>query len=154
MISATPALSSAPSSVVPSLVTMSWPTRRASSGTWSGSMTSFSSPGSTIRAAGVTLVNDRGDAGARRLGGGVDMGDEPDHRRVRGARERREHVAVLRQLDVVEADLAKLVGEQPREIELLGGARVGRGALLRLRVDADVAEEALEHVGCQLLGER
>ena len=104
--------------------------------------------------AAVILVNDRIDAGAWRLGGGVDMGDEPDHRRVRGARKGREHVAVLRQLDVVEADLAKLAGEQPREIELLGGARIGRGALLRLRVDADVAEESLEHVGCQHLGER
>ena len=82
------------------------------------------------------------------------MRDEPDHRRVRRARKRREDVAVLRQLDVVEADLAQLVGEEPREVELLGGARVARGALLRLRVDADVAEESLEHVRCQLLGER
>ena len=39
MISATPALSSAPSSVVPSLVTMSWPTARASSVCSAGSRT-------------------------------------------------------------------------------------------------------------------
>ena len=48
MISATPALSSAPSSVVPSLVTMSWPTRPTSAGESSESSTWVGSPGSTI----------------------------------------------------------------------------------------------------------
>ena len=37
--------------------------------------------------------------------------------------QRREHVAVLVQLDVGEADLAQLVDEQAREVELLRGAR-------------------------------
>ena len=123
MISATPALSSAPSSVVPSLVTMSWPTRAASAGSSAGSITWLGSPGRTIGAAGVVLVHDRDDARARRLGRRVDVGDQPDHRRPGGARQRREDVAVLGQLDVVEADLAQLVDEQPREIELLRGAR-------------------------------
>ena len=48
MISATPALSSAPSSVVPSLVTMSWPTLAASSVSSAGSITWLGSPGRTI----------------------------------------------------------------------------------------------------------
>ena len=50
MISAIPALSSAPRSVVPSLVTMSCPTRAASSGSFSGSSTWRASPGSAIGA--------------------------------------------------------------------------------------------------------
>ena len=48
MISATPALSSAPRSVVPSLVTMSCPTRAASAGSSAGSRIWLGSPGSTI----------------------------------------------------------------------------------------------------------
>ena len=78
----------------------------------------------------------------------------PITRRAGSARQRREHVAVLAQLDVGEAELAQLVREQPREVELLRGARVGRRALLGLRVDPDVAKEALEHAGGKLGGER
>ncbi len=48
MISATPALSSAPSNVVPLLVTMSWPTRAASAGRSAGSRTWRESPGRVI----------------------------------------------------------------------------------------------------------
>src|SRR6476659_7308112 len=48
MISAIPALSSAPSRVVPSLVTMSWPTRAASAGSAFGSSVCRGSPGRTI----------------------------------------------------------------------------------------------------------
>ena len=49
MISATPALSSAPSRVVPSVVTRSWPTFPFSRGSSSGSSTTLESPGSSMR---------------------------------------------------------------------------------------------------------
>src|SRR6266550_439813 len=96
MISATPALSSAPRSVVPSEVTTSWPIRSAGSG---------------------------------------------------------EDVAVLGQLDVVEAELLQLVPEQARELELPLGARTRVGEVVGLGVDTDVAEEALEGVGLELVGQ-
>ncbi len=48
MISATPALSSAPSSVVPSLVTMSSPRHLASTGESAARITCAGSPGSTM----------------------------------------------------------------------------------------------------------
>ena len=123
MISATPALSSAPSSVVPSLVTMSCPMRTASACSSAGSITWLGSPGSVIAPACVVLVHDRGDAGPRRLGRRVDVGDQADHRRAVGARQGGKDVAVLGQLDVVETDLGELGDEEPGEIELLGGAR-------------------------------
>jgi hypothetical protein len=67
-------------------------------------------------------VDDRRDSGTRRRRRRVDMGDEPDDRGLRdGARHGGDHVAVLRQLDVVEPDLAELVDEEAREVELLGG---------------------------------
>jgi hypothetical protein len=56
--------------------------------------------------------------------------------------------------DVVEFDLLQLLAEQPREIELVLGRRRGVDAVRRLRVDAGVAEEAVEHVRGQLGRER
>ena len=147
MISATPALSSAPSSVVPSLVTMSWPTRAASAGSSAGSSTWLGSPGSTIGAAGVALVDDRRRRPRRATPGVVSTcAISPITGAPARARQRREDVAVLGQLDVVEPELAQLVDEQAREVELLRGARVRRRVLVRLRVDPDVAQEPLEHV--------
>ena len=64
-----------------------------------------------------------GDAGARRLRRRVDVGDQADHGRARRAGKRRDHVAELVQLDVVEPDLSQLVGQDAREVELLRGAR-------------------------------
>ena len=155
MITATPALSSAPRSVVPSLVTMSCPTplrelrhvgrvehlRRIAR--------------QRNRVAGPRAMDDRRDAGARGVGARVDVRDEADGRPVRDrARKGREDVAGLGQLDVREPELAELLDEQPGEVELLGSRRVGRRVELRLRVDHDVAQEALENVLAQLLGER
>ena len=111
-------------------------------------------PGHELTAA-VALVHLRLDALCRRVGAHVHVSAQADCGAGR-ARQRREDVAVPGQLDVVEADLAQLLGEEPREVELLRRARirVGVGTLLRLGVDAYIPEEALEHVGRQLLGER
>ena len=78
------------------------------------------------RLAGVVLVHDRGDAGARRLRCRVDVGDQADHGRARRAGKRRDHVAELVQLDIVEPDLSQLVREDAREVELLRSARERR----------------------------
>ena len=84
------------------------------------------------------------------------MGEQPDRRAAVGpdGGERCEHVAVLGQLDLVEPEPAKLLGEQAREVELPRRARVGRRLARRLRVDPDVAQEALEHVVGKFRGER
>ena len=90
----------------------------------------------------------------RRVGRRVDVGDQTDDRCVGVSWHGREDVAVLGQLDVARAELAQLVREQPRELELLGRARIGLGAVGGLRVDPHVAEEAVERVGGELLRER
>ena len=77
---ATPALSSAPSSVVPSLVTRSWPSLSASPGMSSGSSTCDGSPGSTIGSPSQAAVDDRRDPRAGRRRRRVDVGDQPDRR--------------------------------------------------------------------------
>ena len=147
MISATPALSSAPSSVSPLEVTMSWPSLPASSGIAAGSRT-VSSRGSSIGAAVVGAVDDRLDPGAGRVGARVDVGDEPDDRRVAvdGAGQRGHHVAVVVELGVLEADGPELLDEHPREVEL--ARRAGRSVAVAagLGVDADVALEAIEEI--------
>ena len=45
------------------------------------------------------------------------------------------------------------IGEQPGELELRRRARIGVGLARRLRIDADVAKEALERVVSQLGGD-
>jgi hypothetical protein len=80
---------------------------------------------------------------------------DPDARCVRhGAGKAGEDVAVLGELDVLQADLAQLRHQDPREVELLGAARVGRRRVVGHRVDDDVAEEAREDVLRELLRER
>ena len=125
MISATPALSSAPSSVVPSEVTMSWPTRSARSALVAGESTGAAREHDL--AAVVVAPDLRVDARRGRVRARVDVRDEADGRAVVAADrlERREDVAVLGQLDVGEPEPAELVGEEPREVELLGRARIG-----------------------------
>ena len=73
MISATPALSSAPSNVSPDDVTTSWP---------AGASTTVPPRGSSIGAAGVGAVDDRLDARTGRVRTRVDVGDQPDRRPV------------------------------------------------------------------------
>ena len=106
------------------------------------------------RLASPRLVDDRRDAGADDVRRRVDVGDQPDHRRVDGAGQRREDREAFVQLRVGEPDLAELLDEQAREVELLLGARALSARGGRLRVDADVAEEPLEHVARELLGQR
>jgi hypothetical protein len=108
-------------------------------------------------AAGVGAMDDRLDPRARRVGARVDVGDEPDHRRlaVDGGGKRGHHVAVVVERCVLDADGLQLLDEHPREVELprrTRGAPVGTAA--RLGVDAHVALEAVQEVGGELLGER
>ena len=109
------------------------------------------------RAAGVGAVDDRLDARAGRVGARVDVGDEPDHRRVAvdGAGERGHHVAVVVELGVLEADRLELLDEHAREVELARRARSAPVAVAAgLAVDAHVALEAVQEVGGELLGQR
>ena len=105
-------------------------------------------------AAVVALVHLRVDAGAGHVRRRVDMRDQPDRRRRLDAVERAVDVAVLVEPDVVEPDLLQLVAQHPREVELLLGRGRAVDAGLRLGVDADVAQEALEDVVRELGRER
>ncbi len=105
-------------------------------------------------AAVVAAVNLGVDAGPRHVRRGVDVRDQPDRRHRLGAVERAVDVAVLVEPDVVEPDLLQLVAQEPREVELLLGRRGRRRAGGGLRIDADVAQEALEHVVRELRRER
>jgi hypothetical protein len=96
------------------------------------------------------------DAGAGRVRARVDVGDQPDHRRVAvdGAGERGHHVAVVVELGVLDADGRELLDEHPRQVELARGARGAPVAVAaRLGVDAHVALEAVQEVGGELLGQ-
>ena len=102
----------------------------------------------------VRVVDLRVDAGAAHVRGRVDVRDQPDRGRLLDAGERAVDVAVLVEADVVEPDLLQLVPEEPGEVELLLGRGRGVDAGLRLRVDPDVAKEALEDVVRELRRER
>ena len=93
----------------------------------------------------------RRDAGSAHLARRIDVREERDRRHlvVDGGRERRGHVAVLVDRGVREPDLLELVAEEAQQVELFLRARVRLRLLVGLRVDADVAAEAL---GC-VLGE-
>ena len=107
-------------------------------------------------AAVVVAPDLRIDARRGRVRARVDVRDEADGRAVVAADrlERREDVAVLGQLDVVEPEPAELVGEEPREVELLGRARIGLRRAIGLRVDARIADEPVEDVLGELGGKR
>ena len=144
MISATPALSSAPSSVSPLEVTMSWPTAFASSASRPGSST-VPPRGSSIRDAVVGAVHDRLDARTWRVRTRVDVRDQADRSRP-VAGQRRGDVAVVVQRGVGEPDRQQLLHQQPAELQLSRRTRALLAVALGLGVDADVAQEALQHV--------
>ena len=148
MISAIPALSSAPSSVVPSLVTMSWPTRSASAGSCVG-IEDLPRVARKQRSARPPRPRGRSATTPAPMTSGVvstcAMSPTTGASTVPGKR-REDRVALSFSSASDEPDLAELVDEQPREIELLLGARPLRDAVRPLRVDADVAQEPLEHV--------
>jgi hypothetical protein len=73
-----------------------------------------------------------------------------DVRRAVRGRQRGVDVAVLVDPGVLEPELAQLGGEHPGEIELARRARAAVAAAGGLRVDAGVAQEAVEHVRGQL----
>ena len=60
---------------------------------------------------------------------------------------------MLVQLDVLEPELAALVGEDPQEVELLLRGRGRRRVRVRARVHLGVAQKALERVGGELARE-
>ena len=86
----------------------------------------------------------------------VDVREERDRRHlaVDRRRQRRRHVAVLVDRRVREAELLQLVDKEAQQVELLRRARIALRVLVGLRVDADVAEEALGGVLGELGGER
>ena len=72
----------------------------------------------------VVAVDDRLDAVSRCVGAGVHVRDEADGTGVVARRrQRRRHVPVGVEGDVVEPRRDQLVDKQPREVELTGGAR-------------------------------
>ena len=108
----------------------------------------------------VTLASDeraafiaddaRLDTGGRRVGGGVDVGDEAECGEIlrsgRG-RERRRDVSVMRSLNLATAQLRELGGKLASHVALAGGRRslllvVGIG----LRVNLHVAHESFKDV--------
>ena len=112
-------------------------------------------PGGQLdHAAVVAVVHERVHAGRGHVRRRVDVRDQSDRRRRLDPGQRPVDVAGLVQAHVVEPDLLELVAEQPREVELLLGRRRGRRAVRGLGVDADVAQEALEHVLGELGRER
>ena len=102
--------------------------------------------GQRDRLAVPRAMHDRRHVGPDHVGRRVDVGDQTDRRRAFRSREAREDRGARVQARVGETELAELVDEQAREIELLLGARPLRDAIRTLRVDPDVAQEALEDV--------
>src|SRR3989304_811102 len=135
MISAMPALSSAPSNVVPSLVTRSWPIRSARAGSCTGcGPRPGTAPLTRIalkpnRIATPALVDDRHDARTDDVRSRVHVCDEPDRGDGDGPGQGREDRRILGQLGVGETDLDQLVDQHSRQIELLLGARPLRHAI-------------------------
>ena len=110
--------------------------------------------GELDRAAVVRLVHLRVDARPGHVGRRIHVRDVADRRRRLDAGQRTVDVAELVEPDVLEPDLLELVAQQPAEVELLLGRRRRVDPVRGLRVDADVAEQAVERVGRQLGGER
>ena len=139
---------------MPSVVISSWPTWLASCGDSSGRMTLGRLAERDL--AAVVAQPLRVDAGAAHLARRVHVREERDRRHVVLDRRRqgRGHVAVGVDGCVAEPELLELREEQAQEVELLRRARILVGVLLGLRVDADVAEEALGGVLGELGGER
>ncbi len=108
-------------------------------------------------AAPVVAPDARLDTAAGGVGARIEVCEQPDAGRVRGClqrRKRRVDVAGLCLLDIVEAELAKLAGEQPSELELGGRRGRRRRRAGRRRLEADVTEEAFERVVAERGGQR
>ena len=95
-------------------------------------------------------MHDRPHAGAGHLGRCIHMRHEANHRHRclrRGRGNRRHHVAVGVQHRVMHPEGVQFVHERPQQHELAWSAGIRGGRLARLRVEGDVAEEAVEHRG-------
>ena len=131
---------------------MSWPTAAASVGISAGSST-VPPRGSSIARAVVGAVHDRLDARAGRVRARVDVRDQADRPGPSPA-QRRGDVAVVVERGVVEADRQQLLHEHARRGRAARRARALLAVALGLGVDADVAQEALQQVGGEGLGQR
>ena len=147
MITATPALSSPPSSVVPSVVMIVWPCKAASSGLSAARITRPASPGSANVAARVVADHLRLHAGAGRFGRGVEVRIEARScsvapAGVAGTWPARCRNCVL--LRVGQADGPQFVHQQPPQFQLARRAGIRAGRLAGRGIDADIAQKPLE----------
>jgi hypothetical protein len=143
MISAMPALSSAPRSVVPSEVVADQVVQHGMVGDPDDLVGIARQPDV---AAPVVPDDLRLHVGAGKVGCRIHVGAEADHRhvvlvRVRG--NRRIDIAVLVEMRVGDSDLEQLLDQQAAEILLLFGRRLAGGLGVGLGVDDDVTEEAV-----------
>ena len=132
MMTATPALSSAPSSVVPSVVMSVLPTSAASSGLSATRITRSVSPGSTMSPPAIVADHLRLHVRAGRLGRGVEVRIERHHgraagRRVAGTVASDDAILVLPR--VGQAHRLQLVDQQPAQFQLAGRAGIRRRRL-------------------------
>ncbi len=118
MISARPALLSAPSSVVPSVVMMSLPIWSASAGCSAARITWVWIGRQRDIAAAIIPDDLRLDVFAGAVGRGVHVRAEADHRHVLVGvgRDRRVDIAVFVEMGVGKADLLQLAREQAAKI--------------------------------------
>ena len=140
-----PALLSAPSKVVPSAVTMSLPIWFLRARVL-GEADDLRRVARQHDVAALVVAHDlRLDAGARAFRRGIHVRAEADdrHRLLAGRRQRRVDIAVRVELGVGKADLAQFGDQQAAEVLLLFGRGRRRRFRVRLRVDGDVAQEAL-----------
>ena len=99
-------------------------------------------------------MDDRRDPGAGDVRRRVHVRDEADDGRAVLAGQAGEDRRAVVQLRVLEPERAKLLDEHAREVELLLRARSPADAVRALRVDLDVAQEAVEDVVRELGRER
>ena len=149
-ISATPALSSAPSSVVPDAVTMSWPICAASAGLSASRRTAVRIVGQDEVAAVVARVDDGHDVRAAHFGRRVHVRDESDRRHCRSwssspgpspSRSRARRAPRRASPSAVSSSTSSRW--KTSCVAVLG---TGRRALVRPRVEPHVAQEAFENV--------
>ena len=144
-MTATPALSSAPSRVVPSEVMMVLPLSSLSSGNSLTLMTFEVIAGQGDIGAVVVLEDLRLDVLAGGLGRGVLVGEEGDGGgAVDVAGDRGINHAAVAMLDVLRAERFEFLDEDLAELELAGRAGIVGGVLDGGGFDFDVTAEAIE----------
>lgn len=153
MISATPALSSAPSSVVPSVaMSVCSLEERKLRKFGHGHRHGIVQP--DIPAV-VMFDNLRLHILAAHVGTRIHMGYEPYHRPVlitRRRRNRPHNIAVTVHLHLLQAERLHLLGQTGEQHFLLLGRRESRTVLVALRIEADVFQESFKQFHMHLFG--